>query len=364
MPKDEAVLWDVVIVGLGPAGSTLARLLRGRNVLCLDKKTDRPGGFEKPCGGLLAPDAQKALARFDLTLPKSVLVDPQLFAVRTLDLKSGLCRHYPRFYMNMNRNRFDRWLISLIAPDVSVQTGAHVCRVAREADGNFCVSFRQDGRLHTVRARRVVGADGADSLVRRTFFPAYAGRWYVALQQWFEEKHTSPFYSCIFDPQETDCYSWSVSKDGYFIFGGAYPAAHCRERFERQKQALERCGFRFGTPLKTEACRVLRPARWRDFCLGGDGVFLVGEAAGLISPSSLEGISSALISARALAASLGENPSPAEHRRYARHTLWLRIKLFCKLFKCPFMYQPLLRKWVMQSGVQSIQIIQPPHSAQ
>ena len=58
-------IFDVVIIGLGPAGSTLARLVNGQEVLCLDKKTFLPGGFEKPCGGLLAPDAQKALARFD-----------------------------------------------------------------------------------------------------------------------------------------------------------------------------------------------------------------------------------------------------------------------------------------------------------
>ena len=118
-------MFDVIIIGLGPAGSTLARLLSGKQkVLCLDKKTDASDSFSKPCGGLLAPDAQKALARFDLTLPKSVLVDPQLFSVRTIDLASGLCRHYPRFYINMNRHRFDRWLISLIPNSVSVQAGA------------------------------------------------------------------------------------------------------------------------------------------------------------------------------------------------------------------------------------------------
>lgn len=36
------------------------------------------------------------------------------------------------------------------------------------------------------------------------------------------------------------------------------------------------------------------PRRLSDICLGHDGVYLAGEAAGLISPSSFEGISYAL----------------------------------------------------------------------
>ena len=52
--------------------------------------------------------------------------------------------------------------------------------------------------------------------------------------------------------------SWSVSKDGYFIFGGAYPLQNCRQRFENQKKALEARGVQFGTPVKTAASRVLR----------------------------------------------------------------------------------------------------------
>ncbi|PQN20631.1 colicin M resistance protein CbrA, partial [Shigella flexneri] len=47
--------FDVAIIGLGPAGSALARKLAGKmQVIALDKKHQcGTEGFSKPCGGLL-----------------------------------------------------------------------------------------------------------------------------------------------------------------------------------------------------------------------------------------------------------------------------------------------------------------------
>ena len=166
-------------------------------------------------------------------------------------------------------------------------------------------------------------------------------------------------YSCLFDPDNTDCYSWTISKDGYFIFGGAFPGENARARFENQKQCLRDLGFRFGEVLKTESCLVLRPARPNEFCTGRNNAFLVGEAAGFVSPSSLEGISSAINSAYILSQVLNsrvKDPCTA----YYRKTFGLRLKLTLKILKCPFMYFPPLRKLIMAAGVNSIEVIQNP----
>ena len=109
--------YDIAIVGLGPAGATLARLLDSRfRVLAIDKKTLEPSyaipatprAFRKPCGGLLSPDAQRSLAAFDITLPADILVSPQIFSVRVVDLPHNLTRYYQRCYVNMDRHRFDQ----------------------------------------------------------------------------------------------------------------------------------------------------------------------------------------------------------------------------------------------------------------
>ena len=34
----------------------------------------------------------------------------------------------------------------------------------------------------------------------------------MSVQQWFNDEHSAPFYSCIFDKDLTDCYAWGLSK--------------------------------------------------------------------------------------------------------------------------------------------------------
>lgn len=345
--------YDIAIVGAGPAGSTLGRLLGdgGLKVLLLDGQTRERS---KPCGGLLAPDAQKSLAGFDLTLPKSVLVDPQIFSVRTIDLEQQRTRYYTRHYINMDRYAFDRWLLSLTPPSVEVLAGR--CRRADRGSQGFRLLVETAEGNRVIEARRLIGADGADSLIRRSFFPDQIRR-YVAIQQWFPAREDiDPFYSCVFDPKTSESCSWSIYKNEYFIFGGCFAPQGCRAAFEEQKRRLEeRCGFSFGEPLKTEACLALRPCRGRDFITGGQGVYLAGEAAGFISPSSLEGISYAIDSARCLAlALLAEADEGRAARAYRRATGGIRRKLLLKTVKRWFMYTPFMRRLIMASGLSSI----------
>jgi len=346
--------YDIAVVGAGPAGATFARLVgRDRRILLLDGAA---GG--KPCGGLLSPDAQRALARFDLTLPKEILVDPQIFAVRTVDLKTGAERYYQRLYINLNREKFDRWLLSLLPDNVELVKGRCV-GIEKTADGFEIAYVDENGVRRLASAQTLVGADGASSIVRRRFFGDRKVRTYTAIQQWFPSEEGNPFYSCIFDPETSNCCSWSIHKDNYLIFGGAFALQDSRACFERQKAKLAAFGFRLGEPVKTEACLVYRPNRFRSLCCGSDGVYLIGEAAGFISPSSLEGISYAINSAVSLADSFSAKPS-RRSAVYRRKTICLRLKLMLKTLKCPFMYTPFLRRIVMWSGLSSMRLHDGP----
>ncbi|GAA5104613.1 colicin M resistance lipid reductase CbrA [Orbus sasakiae] len=346
--------YDIAIIGLGPAGATLARLLDSKfNIIALDKKlTCGTDGFNKPCGGLLATDAQRSFIRFNLNLPTDILTNPQIFSVKTYDLQTHLVRNYQRTYINFDRHKFDLWLKSLIPSQVDVRNNTLCKNIERIIDG-YQITFEENGQHKVVTAKYVVGADGANSMVRRMRYPNHTLRQYIAIQQWFEEKHPVPFYSCIFDNKSTNCYAWSISKDNHFIFGGAFPKKEANLKFEQLKQKLEQNGFIFGTPVKTEKCPVVYPQRWRDFHVGNERIFLIGEAAGFISASSLEGISYAFDSAEILSNILNrdiKNPNKAYYQR----TIKLRLKLLGKIVKAKLITTPILRRLIMKSNISHI----------
>lgn len=68
-------MFDIIVIGAGPAGATFARLAESKlSIALIDKRITH----EKCCGGLLAPDAQKMFACFDLGIPKEIIVEPQI----------------------------------------------------------------------------------------------------------------------------------------------------------------------------------------------------------------------------------------------------------------------------------------------
>lgn len=356
------VMYDIAIIGAGPAGATLARLLGKKfKVLVLDRRQllDRNtrSNFEKCCGGLLAPDAQQMLAEFGLGIPKDILVGPQLFTVRTIDIQNDIEQYYQRHYINVDREKFDKWLVSLIPPEVTVICEAAFKRFETEKD-SIKVKYLHQGKEYTVNAKILVGADGAFSTVRRKLsLDLPTPKTYISIQEYYKTDSSLPYFSSIFDTDITDFYSWTIPKDDLLVLGTAVtPKNNPYERFTELKKKLILRGFEFGPCVKRNGAYLLRPQKLDQICLGRENVALIGEAAGWISPSSAEGLSYSFRSAYALANAIQRCPDSLI-AEYYRNTGKLRLNIKLKHLKSPFMYHPALRKMIMKSGLMSMDIM-------
>ncbi|MBT8332185.1 MAG: FAD-binding protein [Deltaproteobacteria bacterium] len=352
-------MYDVAIIGGGPAGATLARLIGDRyKVLLIEHRrlADPCEGFSalKCCGGLLAPDAQMMLSKLGLGLPKSVLEDPQLFVVKSIDIPQRLERYYQRHYINMNRKKFDAWLLSLVPANVDIRTGCRFQSFADDGDG-FKLTLTEGKKRFDEKARFLVGADGAKSKVREQF----AGRIdfperYVAIQEWVERKNDRPYFTSIFDTDITDYYCWTIPKGNHLLIGAALPYRQkAAKKFALLKTKLKAHGMQFGKTVFREGTLILRPRQQNQLSTGCKGIALLGEAGGWISPSSAEGLSYAFKSALMLAEALQSSPEGFE-KRYDQTCRQLRKNIFLKNVKTHFIFRPLLRNIIMRSGLQSL----------
>lgn len=362
LPSEAAaqLMYDIAIIGAGPAGATLARLIgESYRVLLIDTGWTKAAGHPatgKCCGGLLAPDAQQMLSRFGLALPKSILVDPQLFTIRTIDLHQKLERHYQRFYMNMDRAKFDAWLVSLVPDSVDQRLDCR-CREVEQLESGWRIELDHGGRRHQELARLLIGADGAGSLIRRRVFPdGSLPKPYISIQEWVETREPMPYFSTFFDARLTDYYCWSIPKNGYLAIGAALaPGKDAIRNFELLKERIQLYGYEIRKVIQREGACMERPVTGGQILCGDTRCALIGEAAGFISPSSAEGFSFAFKSAAMLAESLSGGLSDFLPRYRARASS-LRRSIALKNLKSKVLFNPLLRRLAMISGLQAVTV--------
>jgi geranylgeranyl diphosphate/geranylgeranyl-bacteriochlorophyllide a reductase len=357
--------YDVVIVGAGVAGCAAAlNLPPGTRGLLIDRAA---AGADRCCG-LLAPDVA-ALGSLALTLPNDVRTGPEPRIVEVHDLDSGRRQSYRRDYMNVDRCRFDSWLLDLATRRVEVR---HQTRLLGFTDEGVVLKSGRD--VAVVKAAALIGADGAGSRVRRSCFPDQpAPPLMIARQARLPCDHPPATHVVLFASSLTGFYAWAIPKGHDVLVGCGFDSADgSRERFERVLQWYRAELGLDVAPAEVSGRYLSRPSLRAHVFPGNDHVLLVGEAAGLVSPSSGEGISFALLSGaaagravvaganssgRAVVSGADARAGASERRRpdavtpgkrYASTFSPLSRKIMTKTLKARIVYTPATRRWALR----------------
>ena len=291
--------YDCIVVGGGPAGATAAEDMarKGFSVAMLDK-----AGRIKPCGGAIPPRLVQ-----DFHIPESQIVAK----INTARMISPTGRHVDIAieggYVGMvDREHFDDFLRKRAVKSGVVPVTGTFTAIERDADGTHVIyRDKASGQPMRLTAKVVIGADGARSNLAKAEVPGGDRIPYVIA---YHEIIEAPAPTADYDPTRCDViYDGRISPDFYgWVFPhGAQASVGMGTEVDGVDLKQATADLRAASGLTD--CKTIRregapiPLKPLDRWDNGRDVVLAGDAAGVVAPSSGEGIYYAMFGGRVAA---------------------------------------------------------------
>lgn len=301
-------MYDVIIIGAGPSGSTAAKILaeKGYKVLLIEKfKMPR---YKSCSGQLIKKTMDLVQTYFGEAVPISTMCAPTENRGMIFTDDKGRSFRFEQDGLNVWRSTFDKWLA-----DKAAQSGAEVrdhtvALSCQEQDGIVTVTLKGE-TTYTEQAKYVIDCEGVVGSLKRKLLNCNPQ--YITTYQTFNQGSIDldyHFFHAYLQPELSEYDAWFNVKDNQLVLGvsvkDSRKAEYYYDRFISYMK--EKHNLRLKEQLKVDKWLMphIRPGCAIDYGIGR--ILFAGEVAGFLNPMG-EGISAGMESGYCAANAIMQN---------------------------------------------------------
>lgn len=301
-------MYDIIIIGAGPTGSTAAKTLadNGYKVLLVEKfKMPR---YKSCSGQLIKKTLDLVQTYYGEAVPDSVMCTPTENQGMIFTNDKGKTFRFEQDGLNVWRSSFDKWLA-----DKAAQSGAEVrdCTSAlscEEHDGIVTVTLKGK-HSYTEQAKYVIDCEGVVGSIKKQLL--HHKPQYIMTYQTFNQGSIDldyRFFHAFLQPELSEYDAWFNVKDNQLVLGVSVKDQSKAEYYYAQfiSYMKETYNLKIDKQLKVDKWLMphIRPGCAIDYGIGR--VLFAGEISGFLNPMG-EGISAGMESGYHAAQSILQN---------------------------------------------------------
>lgn len=288
-------MYDVIVVGAGPAGSAAAKTLAGKGCRVLLAERHKLPRYKSCSGVLIRKTMNLVRLYFGENTPSFTMCAPTDNRGMIFTNDQGKEYRFEQEGLNIWRDSFDNWLTSKAEESgAQICDGTSVVSCEEQSDCVFVTMRNKSARME--KARYVLDCEGATGSLKRKLTGEKPD--YITTFQTFNRGtiQLDPHYFYAYlQPELSEYDAWFNVKDDMLVLGVAVKDTGKIDSFYRRFLSYmeARHGLRIEKQVKTEKWLMPRILPGCPVTCGSGRILFAGEAAGFLNPMG-EGISAGM----------------------------------------------------------------------